>query len=176
MPSARASLLVDPAALSRDEDGARVFDPPTGLTTRDKPPASEGLRAPADVASRAEARRAAAHPAKRGRKSDEDRDVFVSEVVELMDTLTATEIAIQTGAGSDGRAEREVIKTARTALQLRAGFYERAHALATAIAAAEGDAKPAQWALEHISEAGERVVEPEAVAPPAAAPRPNGIA
>lgn len=170
MPSARPSQFTDPAALSRDEDGARVFDPPTGLTTRDTPPASPGLRAPAAVAPRVEQQRAAVHPAKRGRKSDEDREVFVSEVVELMDSLTASEIAIQTGAGSDGRSVREVIRSAKSALQSRAEFYVKAHALATIRAAAEGDAKPAQWALEHISEGADRVVEPEAVAPPAAPP------
>lgn len=138
-------------------------------TTRELPPASIGLRAPADVSSRADARRREQHPAKRGRMSDEKRDEFVGAVVELMDKLTATEIAVQTGAGTDGRSVKEVILAARSALQRRAEFYTHAHALATIRAAAEGDAKPSQWALERIAEGEDRVVDPQVkeAAPPA---------
>lgn len=147
MPSARASLFTT-ADLTQPD------------TQRDLPPQSVGLRAPAGTAGRADTRLQKKHPGKRGRMSDEERGTFVDTVMEIMDDLTATEIAIQAGTSTNGRAVREVIAEAKTALQQRAGFYVKAHALATIRAAGEGDAKPAQWALEHIADGETRVVEP----------------
>lgn len=146
MPNARPSTFVSP---------------PTGLTTRDLPPASEGLRAPAGVTGRPDKRHRQRHPGTPGRMSDPDRDSFVDTVMALADKLPPIDIARATGTSTSGRAVREVIKSARTALQARAEFYVEAHAMATIAAAAEGNSKPAEWALTHIAEGEDRVVDPE---------------
>src|SRR4029077_18155779 len=62
---------------------------------------------------------------------------------------------------------------ARTTLQRRARYYLDLHAQAAAMAACEGDAKPAQWALERIAEEGDRVVDEPKSAAPAAPPQFN---
>ncbi len=127
---------------------------------RQWPPASEGLRAPSSVTDRLEKRRRANHPATDGRMPDEKRDEVVALTMRLMDKLDATSIAIKAGVSADAGVVRQTIKAARTALQSRAEFYVEAHALATIAAAADGDAKPAQWALERIAEGEDRVVDP----------------
>jgi hypothetical protein len=63
-------------------------------------------------------------------------------------------------------ALRKAIRDARERLTSNAGLYVELHAKAATKAATRGDARPAQWALEHLSEGNERVVEP---APQAAA-------
>jgi predicted component of type VI protein secretion system len=63
-------------------------------------------------------------------------------------------------------ALRKAIRDARELLVSRSSQYVELHQEAAARAAKRGDARPAQWALEHVSMAGERIVEP---APQAAA-------
>jgi hypothetical protein len=129
-----------------------------GETSRALPPASDGLRAPAGVSSSVSAAQRR-HPGKPGRLTENERDSVVDTTMALMDKLTATEIAAKAGTSRDGRTVRSIIKAARTALQQRAEFYVEAHAAATVVAAAQGDAKPAQWALERIAEGEDRIVD-----------------
>lgn len=99
-------------------------------------------------------------------------DKAAVEALVLSVTPDETEIALQNRGRALGRAlrrtpeaiRREVVK-ARERLQAGAGTYVDLHMKAARNAAQMGDAKPAQWALEHIvavDEKGkkERIVEP----------------
>ena len=155
MPSPRPSAFVDPVVT----DAARQAQPQ-----------SPELRAPAAVAVRADARRRANHPAKPGPIPEEKADEVVALTLGLMDKLNASQIAVKAGVGADGRVISTIIKAARASLQSRAEFYVEAHAVATIAAAAEGNAKPAQWALERIAEGDDRVVDPVAAEQAPSAP------
>lgn len=160
MPSARASRFVDTETLIA-EGLSPVF--PVGATSRTQPPASAGLRAPADKLVRTDQRDRQAHPAEPGPLTDEARSRVVDLTLRMMDKLTPKQIAIEAGVGTDATVVKQVIKAARRSLVDRAEFYVEAHAIATLQAALDGDAKPAQWALERITEQGERIVDaPEA--------------
>lgn len=128
------------------------------------PPASEGLRAPSAHRRRKDYDDAAAHPGKPGRMTEQQADQVVALTLRLMDKLTPVEIAIEAGVSTSAKPVREIIRAARLKLRERADFYVEAHALATATAAANGDAKPAQWALTQIAEGEDRVIDPEAKA------------
>ncbi len=68
-------------------------------------------------------------------------------------------IAVKVGVHPDGRAVRDVIKAARESLARHAERYVEMHVMGAQIAAEQGDTKPAQWALEMISEGDMRVVD-----------------
>lgn len=159
MPSARASRFVDTQTLMGEgvtrETGLQV-----GRDSRSRPPASGGLRAPSDKWDRADSRDRADHPGTPGALSDETRERVVALTLRMMDKLTPKQIAIEAGTSTDAKVIKAVIRGARKSLAERAEFYVEAHAIATMQAALEGDAKPAQWALEHIGEGGERIVDP----------------
>lgn len=72
----------------------------------------------------------------------------------------AEEAAVHFGVDASGRTVKELVKSARALFARRAEFYVEAHAQATLVAAGKGDASPAEWALERIAEAGERIVDP----------------
>lgn len=159
MPSPRVSSFLD------------ILDAEYVPTTRSLPPASEGLIAPSDVASRADTRRRQEHPARIGRPSKAQDDQTVHEVFEGMKKgLSIGEIAANAECGQDGRHVREIMSTAREAIQRRVGEYVEIHLVASKVAAMKGDADPAQWALENIAVEGKRVVDPPAKNLPPPAP------
>lgn len=129
--------------------------------SRELPPASMELRAPADVYDRADRRARREHPGRIGRPRNEDADEVVETTFAVLrQELTEREAAIRLGAGTDGRRTRALIEKAKDKLAERLDFYLDAHAVATQQAAVEGDAKPAQWAIENISIEGERPIDP----------------
>lgn len=134
---------------------------PTGRTTRDLPPASEGLIAPSGVSERADKRRRQEHPARIGRPSNEAQGQTIHEVFEGMRKgLEIEDIAANAGCAQDGRHVREIMSTAKEQMQRRVGEYVEIHIVAAKVAAMKGNADPAQWALENITVEGERVVDP----------------
>lgn len=170
MPSARVSTFVDTLTLMAAGDSDNSVSPQvyTGDAARDMPPASAGLRAPSDKRGRSD--RDPDHPAKSGPLSEEARARVVDLTLRMMDKLTPREIAVAAGVSAEAGPVKAVIKAARKSLAERAEFYVEAHAIATVQAALDGDAKPAQWALEHITEHGERIVDPAESEKPAAPP------
>lgn len=158
MPSARPSRFVDTQTLMAEGD------------SRSLPPASAGLRAPADKLDRTDRRDRQEHPAEPGPLTDAARQRVVELTLRMMDKLTPKQIAIEAGTSTDATLVKRIIKTARKSLAERAEFYVEAHAIATMQAALDGDAKPAQWALEHIGTEGERIVDPPQKEAPQAAP------
>lgn len=115
------------------------------------------------------------HPATRtGRLTPKDTEELVNTVMAEMNDKTPEALAVQTGRGI--ALVRKAIVDARTSLQERVQEYVDQHLIATVNAAAKGDSRPAEWALERIEEGGERVVTPPAVAaPPALQPLSIGI-
>ena len=99
------------------------------------------------------------HPAKKGRPTRAERELAVRLAVGLMDSTSPEKIARV--VARDTTTIKAVIKAARQDMQSRVGDYVEAHWNATKVAADMGDAKPAQWALERISEGEQRVVEKE---------------
>lgn len=81
---------------------------------------------------------------------------------------TATEACIAVGVEATSKSVRQLIRDARAKFARRADFYVETHATAAAVAASKGDARPAEWALEHIAEEGERIVDSVKVAAPLA--------
>lgn len=158
MPSARASQFVSTETLIAEGDTGH-YGPQTGPDVRSRPPASTGLRAPSDKLDRSDSWDRQRHPGEPGALSEEARDRVVDLTLRMMDKLTPKQIAVEAGTSTNGRVIRETIKAARKSLAERAEFYVEAHAIATMQAALEGDAKPAQWALEHIGEGGDRIVD-----------------
>lgn len=158
MPSARASRFVDTETLMGEGDTAALARG-EGPDQRSRPPASAGLRAPSDKLSRADQRDRDAHPGTPGPLSDDARDRVVALTLRMMNKLTPKQIAVEAGTSTDAKLVKGIIKSARRSLTERAEFYVEAHAIATMQAALEGDARPAQWALEHIGEGGDRVVD-----------------
>lgn len=112
-------------------------------------------------------RRRRNYPAKRGPLSLQTTEQLLATTMSEMDSTSPPEIAKKVGVGTDGRAVRKVIESAREALARRAEDYVELHYMAALNAAAEGDAKPAQWALERITEAGARIVDSPKVTPTA---------
>lgn len=98
-------------------------------------------------------------PAKIGRPTDAERELTVKTTLEMMDQAPPEKIARI--VARDTTTIKALIKSARQSMQSRAEDYVDAHWAATTVAAALGDAKPAQWALERISEGEQRVVEKE---------------
>jgi hypothetical protein len=166
MRSARPSSFVDTQTLLDTPDTGQ----PTGRDARSLPPASDGLRAPAAVSGRADKRARAEHPAPSGPLSEERAQNLLDLTLRLMDKLSPKEIAIEAGVSADARPVKQIIKHVRQRLTERAEFYLEAHAVATIQAAVEGDAKPAQWALERINADGEHIVDPVDTEKPQAAP------
>lgn len=81
------------------------------------------------------------------------------ESLALTTAATPAEIAAQ--AGRDGSvATKELVLNARERLARRAPELVEAVLMAATVAAAEGDHKPAAWALERINVDGARVVDP----------------
>jgi hypothetical protein len=165
MPSARVSRFVDTQVLLDEADSV---DSGVGDTSRAMPPASTGLRAPSDRLARTD--RDPDNPAKSGPLTDEARQRVVDLTLRMMDKLTPRQIATAAGVSAEAGPVKAVIKAARRSLAERAEFYVEAHAIATMQAALDGDAKPAQWALERITEQGERIVDPAESEKPAAPP------
>lgn len=130
------------------------------------PPASEGLRAPHGALVRTEIRDRA-NSDRKVHKDEAEAQGVVDLTLRLMGKMSTMAIARETGV--DPRTTTDIIKRARRSLAERAEFYVEAHAVATVQAAIAGNAKPAQWALEHIAEEGEHIVDPvkteEKVAP-----------
>lgn len=100
-----------------------------------------------------------AHPAKMGKPTKAERELIVQTTMALMDKETPEHIAAL--VQRDTKAIKDIIKTARQNFQNKAAQYVEAHWEATQVASAMGDAKPAQWALEHLAEGEQRVVERE---------------
>lgn len=124
------------------------------------PPASDGLRAPSRALVRTETRdRAAAN--RQVHRDEASAAGVVDLTLRLMGRMNATAIAREVEA--DPRTVRDIIKAARKSLADRAEFYVEAHAVATVQAAIAGNAKPAQWALEHIAEEDARIIDPPKV-------------
>lgn len=86
---------------------------------------------------------------------------------------TAERVAIQTMASAGTSAAQiarsldrsrdviaRILKEAKETLEMNANFYVEKHLQATALAALDGNSKPAEWALERL-----RVVEPVQVKP-----------
>lgn len=169
MPSARPSRFVDTQTLMA-EAVRGDFRQEQGPDTRSLPPASLGLRAPADKLDRTDRRDRQEHPAEPGPLTDAARQRVVDLTLRMMDKLTPKQIAIEAGVSTDATVVKTVIKAARKSLAERAEFYVEAHAIATMQAALEGDAKPAQWALEHIAESGDRIIDPPQKEAPQVAP------
>lgn len=84
---------------------------------------------------------------------------LVETAIREMDAKTPAEIAVKVGVSTNGRAVRATIRAARESLQQNAERYVELHMLATEKAALDGDAGPAQWALERIAEKGDRIVD-----------------
>lgn len=125
------------------------------------PPKSPGLPPsgppPKDNAPRDARRRR--QPAKKGRPTDAEGQKIAETVLAMMGSKPPE--AIARVVHRDTTAIKAVIKSARQSMQSRAEDYVEAHWNATKVAADLGDAKPAQWALERISEGEQRVVEKE---------------
>lgn len=85
---------------------------------------------------------------------------------ESLEQLNIRGRALAMALGRSPAAIRKAVVEARERIQSRAGDYADLHFEATKVAAKEGDAKPAEWALERItapSESGkgvERIVQP----------------
>jgi hypothetical protein len=124
------------------------------------PPASPGLPpAGIDAPNQARDRHRNKYPAKRGPMSQTEKTHVVETVMSQMDTTSPNKIARI--LSRDPGTIKSVIKTARQTLQMRAADYVDAHWTATQVAAGQGDAKPAQWAMERIAEGEQRIVEKE---------------
>lgn len=165
MPSTRVSSFVDATVLE-----AELV--PTG-TERALPPASRELLAPAGVSERADKRRRREHPAKVGRPSNAEQVEAVNTVFEAMKREidpSIEDMAAAVGAGQDGRRVKDIMRTAKSALQQAVGEYVEIHKVAAKVAAMKGDSRPAEWALENIAVEGERVVDPPQKNLPPAAP------
>lgn len=144
---------------------------PEGVTARHLPPASPELRAPSGMSERADKRLRQQHPARIGRPTNEDmEDVAVTTFESLREGLSVRDTAIALHAGTDGKRTRAIIDKAKDKLAARLDDYLDAHMIATQQAALEGDAKPAQWAIENIAIEGERAVDPPAKNLPPPAP------
>jgi hypothetical protein len=88
------------------------------------------------------------------------------QAVDLKADVSSTAQTLAPVLGRTPEALRKAIREARERLTANAGLYVELHAKAAALAATRGDARPAQWAMEHIADGSERIVEP---APQAAA-------
>ena len=127
-----------------------------------KPPKSPGLPPSGpnpDGGNKPRDREHRRHPAKIGRPTTAERELAVQTTLARMDQDPPEKIARL--VSRDTATIKALIKSARQDLQSRAGDYVAAHWNATKVAADLGDAKPAQWALERISEGEQRVVEKE---------------
>lgn len=82
-----------------------------------------------------------------------------------MPAPTPTEACIAAGVEATSKSVREMIRDARARFASRAAFYVEMHAEAAAMAAARGDARPAEWALERIADGDARVVDSVKQAP-----------
>ena len=106
-------------------------------------------------------------PPRASEHTDAERATLIATTVRDMDTRDPAEIAITCGYGADTRGTvNQIIKAARTRLAERACEYVDLHTQAARVAAADGDAKPAEWALTHIAEGADRVVDAERAVPP----------
>lgn len=149
---------------------------PEGVTARHLPPASPELRAPSGMSDRADYRRRRQHPGRVGRPSEDDETEGATAIAvfeAMRREATPQELAAEIGAGQDGKRARDLMKTAKERLASRIDEYVDIHLVAAKIAALEGDAKPAQWALENIAIEGERAVDPPAKNLPPPAPNFN---
>lgn len=108
------------------------------------------------------------HPGKRGPLSLQDTEALVRAATEgVLEGKTPAEIGAAAGRGVESKAAREIVLAARERLARGAERFVEALEVAAATAAAEGDAKPAIWALEHIAVDDARVVDAEKAAPAA---------
>lgn len=125
------------------------------------PAASAELLAPSRRKEQLRERRRRRHPGKPGPLSlAKTEEVVAASLASLTNGQTPAQVAIATGTSTDGRKVREVIRTARELMQRNVQRYVELHLSAAEVAAAEGDAGPAQWALERIAEGNDRVVDP----------------
>lgn len=109
-------------------------------------------------------------PNRMGPLTNEDRKVVEAVAMSVRPTDTPEEIqrkgrALGIALGKSPKAIENAIIKAHEKFAMRAEAYVDLHMEATVEAAAQGDAKPAQWALEHIvgkDEKGKkvRIVEP----------------
>lgn len=126
-------------------------------------PAGPGLAAPADRVPSTAAKRRRKQPGRIGRPPAVALDALVHATLENMqadEPKPVHEVAASCGFSTDGRAVREVIKAARATLASRAQAYVDLHLEAAANAARKGKSAPIEWALERITEGGERIVDP----------------
>lgn len=103
------------------------------------------------------------HPVKKGALTVVDTAQLLAAATKAADTPPErmTEVTRTIGATVQRTPElvRDAIRKARASLAARADEYVDLHFMAAAAAADKGDAGPAQWALEHIGEGKERVVD-----------------
>lgn len=132
-------------------------------------PSGPGLPAAGETTPPAVTRRRRAHPAKRKPLLEKTQDIIKAAEAVLAGT-PVQKAAIEAGVDVTGKSVKELVKQARERFLSRVNDYVDIHIEAARVAAADGDAKPAQWALERIAAEGERVVE--LVADPRAMPSP----
>lgn len=96
--------------------------------------------------------------ARKGRMTKAEKALL--EAVDPKADIREAAIALAPVLQRNPEALRAAIVEARERLVNRAGQYADLHLQAAQVAAGQGNAKPAEWALERLSYAEERIVEP----------------
>lgn len=130
---------------------------------RRRPPSGKGLPS-AGHDENTTARKRRLHPAAKKAKLQKTEDII--EAAELvLAGKSLVDAAVATGVAVDSRPVRELVQEAREKFHRRVDDYVEIHLTASKMAALDGDAKPAQWALERIAAEGVRVFDqPDAAA------------
>lgn len=103
-------------------------------------------------------------PRKTGRMGEAEKRAAIYLAMAQPDM---TDLQIAKTLNRSRAAITNLLDQARATLAENAGYYVKAHLHATAIAAANGNAGPAQWALEHIMEMDDEGKEHRLVEQPA---------
>lgn len=122
------------------------------------PPASDGLP-PSDSKPDGRETLRQRHPAARKAQLVKTEDI-IGTAIAVLAGGDMTKEAAERGVSVASQPVKDLIRQARERFIQRVDRYVDAHLIAAETAALAGDAKPAQWALEHIQFEGERVVEP----------------
>lgn len=165
--AAAGACYCDGSPVAYDTPPARAGIPnrgePSQLTA---PPASDGLP-PANRRKSAPDRKRARHPAViKGRtKADQVEGIVAAAKMVLEQGVKPERAAVKFGVDATGISVKAAIKSARASLAAAAEEYVALHLQAARAAAEDGDARPAQWALENIHAEGERIIDPPKTAP-----------
>lgn len=139
---------------------------------RRKPPASAGLPS-ADRKLSADERRRARHPADQSKpRLEKVQDIIAAATAVLTTGVSPQKAAAAVGVDATGKSVKELIAVARAAFARRATDYVDLHFQAASVAAEDGDARPAQWAIENIVEGTDRIIEPAKSVPQS---QPTGV-